>query len=629
MYKPTEWKNKVYDEQGNLLRDGTPLHAEYFNNIENGIVEAHEEKHSHENKDVLDNISDEDIERIYIHDKELLNLTHRINNLKTKKVKDILERNSLENKDSIVHVIDATGDNTVTKGWAEYIYYNDKWIKTAEEESLDRIINWEEIINKPSTFTPSEHDHDALYYKKVDIDNKLKEKSNTNHTHEDKADKTYVEKELNKKYDKDEVFNKEEVLQKIQDLIGAAPEALDTLAELAKALGEDPNFATNILNQLEKKVDKVAGKGLSTEDFTIDRKDKLDEIEEGANNYIHPKTHSANIIVENENKRFVSDAAIANWDDANSKKHAHINKSILDIITQTLINSWNNAVEHTLDSARHVTQKDKDKWDKVDNKADKVYVDDTFATKEEISIAGYGDMMKSVYDKNNDGIIDIAERANKLKIVDTRSIDSPPSYYFGQNMFWEFKSRKSVGNPPADASASSAYAFILTITGWMDSSGGYPVQLSVGGKNIAIRQGTSTSAWGSWNVIANTGDLPTKLSELVKDIDFDERYYTKIEVDEKLSGKASTGHTHSQLHTHNNKNILDKLADLGGHSSIDLDLIYTHKHSYNDLQNRPSIPSKTSDLQNDSSFVSGNMSKITVSSAAPTNPKQNDIWIVI
>ncbi|WP_353096278.1 hypothetical protein, partial [Tissierella praeacuta] len=132
-YKATEWKNKVYDEQGNLLRDGTPLHAKYFNNMEKGIVEVHEEKHSHENKEVLDNISDEDIEKIYIHDKELLNLTHRINNLKTKVVKDILERNSLENKDSIVHVIDATGDSTVIKGWAEYIYYNDKWIKTAEE----------------------------------------------------------------------------------------------------------------------------------------------------------------------------------------------------------------------------------------------------------------------------------------------------------------------------------------------------------------------------------------------------------------------------------------------------------------------------------------------------------------
>lgn len=168
-----------------------------------------------------------------------------------------------------------------------------------------------------------------------------------------------------------------------------------------------------------------------------------------------------------------------------------------------------------------------------------------------------GDMLKTIYDTNNDGKVDMAELADnvpwngvtnkpsifppsshkhnkseitdfptslpanggiadKLRIVDTRSVDSPPSYYFGQgrNMFWEFKYRTSVGNPPTNASASKTYAFILTITGWMDSSGGYPVQISVGDKNIAIRQGTSTTAWGNWFVIPNIGDIPTKLSQL-------------------------------------------------------------------------------------------------------------------
>jgi len=38
--------------------------------------------------------------------------------------------------------------------------------------------------------------------------------------------------------------------QKIADLISASPAALDTLQELAQALGEDPNFATTIAGQL-------------------------------------------------------------------------------------------------------------------------------------------------------------------------------------------------------------------------------------------------------------------------------------------------------------------------------------------------------------------------------------------
>lgn len=42
----------------------------------------------------------------------------------------------------------------------------------------------------------------------------------------------------------------EQVQAAIDALINAAPEALDTLKELAEALGNDPNFATNIVNKL-------------------------------------------------------------------------------------------------------------------------------------------------------------------------------------------------------------------------------------------------------------------------------------------------------------------------------------------------------------------------------------------
>lgn len=44
--------------------------------------------------------------------------------------------------------------------------------------------------------------------------------------------------------------------QKISELVNSAPETLDTLNELAKALGDDPNFATTITNQIAKKTDK-------------------------------------------------------------------------------------------------------------------------------------------------------------------------------------------------------------------------------------------------------------------------------------------------------------------------------------------------------------------------------------
>ena len=45
--------------------------------------------------------------------------------------------------------------------------------------------------------------------------------------------------------------------QKIAGLVESAPETLDTLNELAAALGDDPNFATTISNQIGTLDNKV------------------------------------------------------------------------------------------------------------------------------------------------------------------------------------------------------------------------------------------------------------------------------------------------------------------------------------------------------------------------------------
>ena len=76
----------------------------------------------------------------------------------------------------------------------------------------------------------------------------------------------------------------EQVAAKVADLVASAPEALDTLKELAEALGNDPNFAATITAQLGQKVDKEEGKGLSSNDFTQTLKEKL----EGLENYTLP-----------------------------------------------------------------------------------------------------------------------------------------------------------------------------------------------------------------------------------------------------------------------------------------------------------------------------------------------------
>ncbi|WP_449602972.1 pyocin knob domain-containing protein [Paenibacillus sp. Marseille-Q9583] len=94
--------------------------------------------------------------------------------------------------------------------------------------------------------------------------------------------KTYADTALLVKADKLSTYSKTETDQRIQAVVGAAPDALDTLKEIGDALNNDPNFAATVTNQLSVKVDKVSGKQLSTEDYSSAEKAKLAGLTPGA-----------------------------------------------------------------------------------------------------------------------------------------------------------------------------------------------------------------------------------------------------------------------------------------------------------------------------------------------------------
>ncbi len=70
-------------------------------------------------------------------------------------------------------------------------------------------------------------------------------------------------------------YTKTETDTRIQAVVGVAPLALDTLAEIATQLASDESAAAALVTTVATKVDKVTGKGLSTEDFTTAEKTKL------------------------------------------------------------------------------------------------------------------------------------------------------------------------------------------------------------------------------------------------------------------------------------------------------------------------------------------------------------------
>ena len=61
----------------------------------------------------------------------------------------------------------------------------------------------------------------------------------------------------NHKANADEVYTKEETDKIVKNLIGLAPEGLDTFKEIADAIGNDPNFATTMIEKLSLKADKT------------------------------------------------------------------------------------------------------------------------------------------------------------------------------------------------------------------------------------------------------------------------------------------------------------------------------------------------------------------------------------
>lgn len=94
--------------------------------------------------------------------------------------------------------------------------------------------------------------------------------------------------------------------------------------------------------QLSNKVDSIVGKQLSTEDYSTEDKQKLNLIEDGANNYIHPTTHDATMINQDPTRRFVSDIEKAAWNAKADIGHAHDISDITNL--QSTINDLLNRI---------------------------------------------------------------------------------------------------------------------------------------------------------------------------------------------------------------------------------------------------------------------------------------------
>ncbi|MEM9980850.1 MAG: hypothetical protein AAF734_00040, partial [Bacteroidota bacterium] len=77
-------------------------------------------------------------------------------------VADIATRDNLDTTlVKLAIVKDASADETVEAGAALYAWEGEKWLKLSEYESMDIVLDWSEIQNKPTAFPPASHTHEA------------------------------------------------------------------------------------------------------------------------------------------------------------------------------------------------------------------------------------------------------------------------------------------------------------------------------------------------------------------------------------------------------------------------------------------------------------------------------------
>lgn len=117
---------------------------------------------------------------------------------------------------------------------------------------------------------------------------------------------------------------------------GAVPETLDTIKEIADAINNNKSVIDTLNESITNKVEKVDGKGLSTNDFTNEYKLQIE----------------------------------ANT----TAKHTHSNKTALDKVTSTKVNNWDAASTHVADNTKHVSSDERTLWNTVNDKEPKISI---------------------------------------------------------------------------------------------------------------------------------------------------------------------------------------------------------------------------------------------------------------
>ena len=405
------------------------------------------------------------------------------------------------------------------------------------------------IINNNAKINTIKVDMPIEYKEKIEkipeLEEQLANKSEINHTH-----------------DYSSISNTPSIPTKVGDLTNDQNYASKAYVESRIANvttgGEIDLSYYATIDMLSAKVDKENGKEL------IDTKkiEKLDTIEDHANNYHHPATHAAEMIDESYERRFVSTDDLFTWN-----KKSNFSGNYSDLEGKPEIPTKTSQLENDSSFATTTQLATKAEKSHIHNYSE---IEDTpnLFSGAYADLTGKPTIPKVISQLENDlnfvNITQLNTKADKVHTHSYNNLEDLPTLFSGN--YNDLLNKPTVPSKTSELTNDSSFTTSTQLATKADK---------IHTHNYNDLEDKPTLFSGAYKDLTEKPTIPTKISELINDSNF---------VDSTvLSTKANA------VHTHNYDDLTNKPVLFSG--------------KYTDLTGKPTIPTKTSELTNDSNFA--------------------------
>ena len=405
------------------------------------------------------------------------------------------------------------------------------------------------IINNNAKINTIKVDMPIEYKEKIEkipeLEEQLANKSEINHTH-----------------DYSSISNTPSIPTKVGDLTNDQNYASKAYVESRIANittgGEIDLSYYATIDMLSAKVDKENGKEL----INTEKIEKLDTIEDHANNYHHPATHAAEMIDESYERRFVSTDDLFTWN-----KKSNFSGNYSDLEGKPEIPTKTSQLENDSSFATTTQLATKAEKSHVHNYSE---IEDTpnLFSGAYADLTGKPTIPKVISQLENDlnfvNITQLNTKADKVHTHSYNNLEDLPTLFSGN--YNDLINRPTVPSKTSELTNDSSFTTSTQLATKADK---------IHTHNYNDLEDKPTLFSGAYKDLTEKPTIPTKISELINDSNF---------VDSTvLSTKANA------VHTHNYDDLTNKPVLFSG--------------TYADLTGKPTIPTKTSELTNDSNFA--------------------------